>query len=131
VKAPGFIHPLNPSREILASSLCFRMGHSVCRLRRGHHVIAIAAQEASYPHSRGNLSPKTVRGWRRLALFTTFFWHYSAVKTPMEGGGPDCLKKRPRYEACCSRRRFHSLSSSASMLHLVAGNVCSKTTRTE
>ena len=27
---------------------------------RGHDVVAIAAQEASYSHSRGNLSPKTV-----------------------------------------------------------------------
>jgi hypothetical protein len=28
------------------------------------------------------------------------------------------------HEACCSRRLFHSLSSSASMLHLVAEIFC-------
>ena len=27
---------------------------------RGHHLVAVAAQEASYPHSRANLSPKAV-----------------------------------------------------------------------
>lgn len=63
---------------------------------RGHHVIAIAAQEASYPHSRGNLSPKTVSsemrdvpyhvkrlGWLRSSKITRFS---GAVAGAMAGG---------------------------------------------
>jgi hypothetical protein len=38
------------------------------------------------------------------------------------------LKRRPRHEACRSRRLFNNTSSSVSMLRLVAENVCSKRT---
>lgn len=63
---------------------------------RGHHVIAVAAQEASYPHSRSNLPPKTVSsemrdvpyhvkrlGWLRSSKITRFS---GAVAGAMAGG---------------------------------------------
>jgi hypothetical protein len=70
--------------------------HEWLAAARGHHIIAIAAQEASYPHSRSNLSPKTVSsemrdvpyhvkrlGWLRSSKITRFG---GAVAGAMAGG---------------------------------------------